>query len=518
MGRLISKGDKKLSDDVDSTLAQIATNTESNKNPGNSILYECVRTIMSIEKQSSLHVLAINILGRFLVNRDNNVRYVALNALCNAVSSNTDAIQRHRNTIVECLKDADLTIRKRSLDLIYALTNKKNIRSLARDLLNFLTISNTTTALDIASLSDSPSPSKDRADEKSSKKKKKMSKKDRKRQKQLEDERARAAAAAMERPKSDENGRPIFIEASSLSVGELEFRQELASKICMVVERYAPNRKWHIDTIIQVMATTTSTGFNREQQVVSNLFILVSNTPDLQSYCTYKLYECLSKLELESDPIRQITSWLIGEYGDKLMDRSECQEANEELEKDKRSGHGMGMNDDDDDSDDALRNAHHGIEQMTMDIGPFQIKTPDEVVAMLKYIVKHDKSSETTKGFGLTALMKIWHKYQSVNIDKDSKIMDILEQFRDDKQIEVQQRSVEFVSLFGCTDGDARKKVLKAMPVPKIERLFDTMTKEEKKQDSDYESEPESSPSTSPSSGGSDTETSSDTDTDPSDN
>merc|ERR1712130_370609 len=99
--------------------------TESNKNPGNSILYECVRTIMSIEKQSSLHVLAINILGRFLVNRDNNVRYVALNALCNAVSGNTDAIQRHRNTIVECLKDADLTIRRRALDLIYALTNKK---------------------------------------------------------------------------------------------------------------------------------------------------------------------------------------------------------------------------------------------------------------------------------------------------------------------------------------------------------------------------------------------------------
>jgi len=263
----------------------------------------------------------------------------------------------------------------------------------------------------------------------------------------------------------------------------LEFRQELASKICMVVERYAPNRKWHIDTIIQVMATTTSTGFNREPEVISNLFILVSNTPDLQSYCTFKLYECLSTLQLESDPIRQITSWLIGEYGDKLMDPSECQEANEELEKDKRSG-GMGMNEDDDD-DDAINNPHHGIEQMTMDIGPFKVKTTDEVVAMLKYIVKHDKSTETTKGFGLTALMKMWHKYQLKNIDKDTKIMDILEQFRDDKQIEVQQRSVEFVSLFESTDEDARKKILKPMPVPKIERLFDQRTTEEKNDDSD---------------------------------
>eukprot|EP00488_Nonionellina_sp_1-RS-2012_P001343 TRINITY_DN2151_c0_g1_i1.p1 TRINITY_DN2151_c0_g1~~TRINITY_DN2151_c0_g1_i1.p1 ORF type:complete len:136 (+),score=33.96 TRINITY_DN2151_c0_g1_i1:85-492(+) len=126
----------------------------------------------------------------------------------------------------------------------------------------------------------------------------------------------------------------LFIEASSLSVGELEFRQELASKICMVVERYAPNRKWHIDRIIQVMATTTNTGFNREQEVISNLFILVSNTPNLQGYCTFKLYECISKLQLDSDPIRQITAWFIGEYGNKLMDETECNDANDELMKD----------------------------------------------------------------------------------------------------------------------------------------------------------------------------------------
>merc|ERR1712142_406480 len=65
--------------------------------------------------------------------------------------------------------------------------------------------------------------------------------------------------------------------------------------------------------------------------------------------------------------------------------------------------------------------------------------------------------------------------------------MDIREQFRDDKQIEVQQRSVEFVSLFDSTDDDARRKILKPMPVPKLERLFDQRTSVEKKTDTDSE-------------------------------
>ena len=53
---------------------QVATNTEANKNTGNAILYECVQTIFGIEAVGGLRVLAVNILGRFLGNRDNNIR------------------------------------------------------------------------------------------------------------------------------------------------------------------------------------------------------------------------------------------------------------------------------------------------------------------------------------------------------------------------------------------------------------------------------------------------------------
>ena len=139
--RILGKHNDETSEQMNDVLAQVATNTDTAKNAGNAILYECVRTIMEVESESSLRVLAINILGRFLLNRDNNIRYVALNALSSVVSEDMAAVQRHRMTIVDCLRDPDVTIRQRALDLVFQLVNDQNVVSLTNEFLDYLSSS-----------------------------------------------------------------------------------------------------------------------------------------------------------------------------------------------------------------------------------------------------------------------------------------------------------------------------------------------------------------------------------------
>ena len=122
--RILGRESTEVSDLINDILAQVATNTDGSKIVGNSILYECVLTILETKADAGLRVMAINILGKFLGNSDNNIRYVALNTLNKVVGIDTNAVQRHRTTILECLHGPDISIRRRALELTYKLINE----------------------------------------------------------------------------------------------------------------------------------------------------------------------------------------------------------------------------------------------------------------------------------------------------------------------------------------------------------------------------------------------------------
>uniref|UniRef100_A0A672LGW4 AP-1 complex subunit gamma n=1 Tax=Sinocyclocheilus grahami TaxID=75366 RepID=A0A672LGW4_SINGR len=136
--RILGHNNDTASDAMNDLLAQVATNTDSSKTAGSAVLYETVLTIMDINSESGLRVLAVNILGRFLLNNDRNIRYISMTSLQKIVQSDHNAVQRHRGTIVDCLKDQDTSVKRRALELSLALVSAVNIRSMMKELLIFL--------------------------------------------------------------------------------------------------------------------------------------------------------------------------------------------------------------------------------------------------------------------------------------------------------------------------------------------------------------------------------------------
>ena len=94
----------------------------------------------------------------------------------------TNAVQRHRNTILECLRDGDISIRRRALELTYALVNESNVRIMIRELLSFL------------------------------------------------------------------------------EVADNEFKLGMTTQITLAAERFAPNKRWQIDTMLRVLKLVCRTG------------------------------------------------------------------------------------------------------------------------------------------------------------------------------------------------------------------------------------------------------------------
>ncbi|KAI1097057.1 Adaptor protein complex AP-1 gamma subunit [Rostrohypoxylon terebratum] len=355
--RVLVRGDAEGTEQINDILAQVATNTDSSKNVGNSILYEAVRTILDIEADSGLRVLGVNILGKFLSNRDNNIRYVALNTLIKVVAIEPNAVQRHRNTILECLRDPDISIRRRALDLSFTLINESNVRVLIRELLAFL------------------------------------------------------------------------------EVADNEFKPSMTSQIGIAADRYSPNKRWHIDTMLRVL---TLAGNYVKEPIMASFVRLVATTPELQTYAVQKLYANLKK-DITQESLTQAGAWCIGEYGDSL-----------------------------------LRGGQYEEEELVQEV------KEHEIVDLFTTILNSSYATQVATEYIVTALVKLSTRLSDAS--QVERIQRLLQFHQTSLDVEVQQRAVEYGNLFSYDE--IRRGVLEKMPPPQIKeesRVLGEASKKSKK-------------------------------------
>ncbi|KAK1495618.1 hypothetical protein CABS01_01425, partial [Colletotrichum abscissum] len=339
--RALATGDAHVSEQINDILAQVATNTDSSKNVGNSILYEAVLTILDIEADSGLRVLGVNILGKFLSNRDNNIRYVALNTLIKVVAIEPNAVQRHRNTILECLRDPDISIRRRALELSFTLINESNVRVLIRELLAFL------------------------------------------------------------------------------EVADNEFKPTMTSQIGIAADKFAPNKRWHVDTMLRVL---TLAGNYVKEPIMSSFIRLVATTPELQTYAVQKLYINLKK-DITQESLTQAGAWCIGEYGDAL-----------------------------------LRGGQYEEEELVREV------KQHELIDLFTTILNSNHATQVSTEYIVTALVKLTTRLSDpAQLDRIRRLLEVHQTSLD---VEVQQRAVEYTNLFSYDQ--IRSGVLEKMPPPQI--------------------------------------------------
>eukprot|EP00878_Enallax_costatus_P013642 GHUV01014265.1.p1 GENE.GHUV01014265.1~~GHUV01014265.1.p1 ORF type:complete len:761 (+),score=273.69 GHUV01014265.1:204-2486(+) len=338
--RVLGRGNADASDAMTDILAQVAANVEGNRNAGNAILYEAVSTIMAIETIGGLRVMAVNILGRFLANRDNNIRYVALNTLAKVVAVDNQAVQRHRATIVDCVKDADVSIRRRALELVYSLVNEGNIRNLTRELLDYL------------------------------------------------------------------------------AVCDGEFKPDLTAKIATLIQRYAPDKRWHIDSLLQVMVQA---GAHVREEVVNSLIVLITNAEDLHGYAVRRMYAALQQnLGTADTSLLTAAAWCIGEFGEMLP-----------------TGRGGAL----------------------LEGEPPVTVSEADVVLLLESVLRRTKLPAAVKEVVLTAAMKLTARLPT----QVARLAALVERNKSSVLLEVQNRSCEYSRMLGA-HSDIAPQLLERMP------------------------------------------------------
>lgn len=150
------------SNELDGILQEIITDLDCHTNTGRSILIEATNTVKKVAKSQSLKTLAINQIGRLLELRSPAVIYSALSAFSKLLltSDNSDnensmssflhmidrssadsvAMQRYRSQIVRCLDHADISIRRRALDVVSAIINEDNVTKLVPEIFQFMSL------------------------------------------------------------------------------------------------------------------------------------------------------------------------------------------------------------------------------------------------------------------------------------------------------------------------------------------------------------------------------------------
>ena len=228
-----------------SVLQKILTETDvsdsiNKSNADHAILFEAVNLIViwGDAGDKSLRDAAMRLLGKFISVREPNIRYLGLMTmarLANLHDVDKEQIKRHQQTVLISLKDADISVRKRALNLLFVMCDESNAEVIVDELITYLV----------------------------------------------------AADAGI--------------------------REQMVLKIAILAEKYSPNLKWYVDTILKLISLSgdhvSDSIWHRVVQIVTN-----SKDDELQTYAAERMFSIVSNKRCHETAVK-IGGYVLGEFG-----------------------------------------------------------------------------------------------------------------------------------------------------------------------------------------------------------
>jgi AP-2 complex subunit alpha len=130
-----------------SVVSKILTETDvsdsiNKSNADHAILFEAVNLICTWGSAgpAPLREGAMKLLGKFISVREPNIRYLGLLTMAKLaqLEGTADSIKKHQATVLVSLKDADISVRRRALDLLFVMCDTDNAERIVDELVAHL--------------------------------------------------------------------------------------------------------------------------------------------------------------------------------------------------------------------------------------------------------------------------------------------------------------------------------------------------------------------------------------------
>ena len=228
-----------------------AIDTSNRSNADYSILFEAIQLLIhhgghGVRIEPILREQSLLLLARFISAKEPNPRYVGLQTMTKLaqVDGVTSELKQHQETVLSSLKEenADLSVRRRSLDLLFGMCDGTNTKTIVDELLEYV------------------------------------------------------------------------------SSGEVDvtLREDLVLKVAIVAEKYAPNLRWYVDTILTLI---DNAGDSVSDDIWHRVVQIMTNDKDLQPYAAERLFRTLQPRHVHATAVI-VGAFVVGEFGYLIADKA----------------------------------------------------------------------------------------------------------------------------------------------------------------------------------------------------